>query len=102
QVTEEELFHPEKYKEQIKRIYECLTEICTGVTRDEMSQAVFSGLKHLSYPELHEESIPQINSFRACQKLLEVCGIHNFTIKDFISPVPKRLLLHLSGILNFA
>lgn len=101
-VTKEELLNPDKYKDQIRRVYEYLTELCTGITKDEMSQPAFSGLQQLSYPELHEESIPQINSFRACQKLLEVCGIYDFTIKDLMTPTPKRLKKQLSGILNFA
>lgn len=101
-VTEEELVHPEKHADQIRRIYEYLTELCMGVSREEIQQPAFSGLHQLSFPELHEDSIPQINSFRACQKLLEVCGIHDFTIKDFMAPVPKRLIRQMSGIINFA
>ena len=100
-VAEEELLHPEKHKDQIRRVYEYLTEYCTGTTREEMAQPVFCGLNKLTYPELHEESIHQINSFRACQKMLEVCGISDFTIKDFMTPNAKRLRKQLSGILNF-
>lgn len=100
-VTEDELVHPDKNKDQIRRIYEYLTEYCTGTTREEMSQPVFCGLSKLTYPELHEESISQINSFRACQRMLEVCGINDFTIKDFMTPNSKRLRKQLSGILNF-
>ena len=100
-VTEDELVHPEKNKDQIRRVYEYLTEYCTGITREEMSQPAFCGLSKLTFPELHEESIPQINSFRACQKMLEVCGIGDYTIKDFMTPNSKRLRKQLSGILNF-
>jgi kinetochore protein Nuf2 len=100
-VSEDELVNPDKNKDQIRRVYEYLTEYCTGTTREEMSQPAFCGLSKLTYPELHEESIPQINSFRACQKMLEVCGINDFTIKDFMAPNSKRLRKQLSGILNF-
>jgi kinetochore protein Nuf2 len=101
-VTEDELSNPEKYRDQIRRIYEHLTELCTGITREEMAQPAFAGLQRLTYPELHDESIQQINSFRACQKMLEVCGIYDFTIKDLMSPTSKRLKRQLSGIINFA
>ena len=99
---EDEIIHPDKNKDQIRRVYEYMTELCTGITRDEMSQPAFSGLKQLTYPELHEESIPQINFLRACQKMMEVCGIYDFTMKDLMAPTAKRLRRHLSGILNFA
>lgn len=100
--TEEELTHPEKNKEQIRRIYEVLTELCTGTTREELSQPGFSGLQRLSYPELHEESVPLMNSLRACQKMMEMCAVHDFTIKDLMEPNLKRIRRQLSGIINFA
>ena len=100
-VTKEELLNPEKYKESCRRMLEILSEICTGVSRDELNQPAFAGLQALSYPELHEESVPQINSFRSCLKMMEKCEIQDFTIKDFITPTPNRLRRHLSGIINF-
>lgn len=101
-ITKEELSAPDKNKEQIKRIYEYLTEICTGISREELQQPVFSGLSQLNNPELHEESVPLINSFRAIQKLMETCGIKDFSLRDLILPTPKRVIKHLSGIINFA
>lgn len=101
-VTEEELSHPEKNKEQIRKVFEFLTELCTGITREELSQPAYFGLKKLSFPDLHEESIPCINSLRAFQKMMEVCGIYDFTLKDLMEPNPKRLRKQLSGIINFA
>jgi myosin heavy subunit len=100
--TEDDLVNPEKNKDQCRHILEQLAEICTGTTREEMNQPAFSGLSALTYPELHEESIPQINSFRACTRMMETCGIQDFTIKDFMVPNPKRLRKQLSGIINFA
>jgi hypothetical protein len=81
---------------------EQLAEICTGITREEMAQPVFSGLSVLNYPELHEESISQLNSFRAVSKMMEICGIQDFSMKDFMAPSAKRLRRQLSGIINFA
>lgn len=101
-MSEDELSCPEKNKDVVLHMLEQLTEICTGTTREEMNQPAFSGLSVLEYPELHEDSVPQINSFRAVQRLMETCGIRDFTIKDFIDPAAKRLRKHLSGIINFA
>ena len=43
---------------------EQLTEVCAGISREELNQPAFAGLSVLSYPELHEDSIPHINNFR--------------------------------------
>lgn len=101
-ITEDELANPEKFKERIKIIFESLIEICTGITREEINQPAFSGLTVLNFPELHEDSIPELNLFRACQKMMDTCGIQDFTIKDFVVPNQKRLRRQLSGIINFA
>ena len=89
--TEENLLHPEKNIELCRLMYEQLAELCTGVTREEMNQPAFSGLNALNYPELHEESVPKLNAYRACCKMMELCGVQDFTIKDFIAPTAKRL-----------
>lgn len=101
-ISEDDIRNPDKCKEQIRRLYDQLSEICLGTSRDELAQPVFSGLQALSYPELHEDSIPQINSYRACCRMMEVCGITKFCIKDFLCPLPKRFQKILSGVVNFA
>lgn len=103
-VTDDELANPDKYKEQHRRMLEQLAEICTGVTREEMDQPAFSALQAgvLDYPQLHDESIPQLNSFRAVSNMMEVCGITDFSMKDFMAPSSKRLRKQLSGIINYA
>ncbi len=42
-----------------------------------------------------------VNSFRAVGRMMEVCGIHSFTVRDLVSPDPKRTRRFLSGIINF-
>jgi len=102
-VTEDDLNNPEKNKDQVRVIFEKLTEVCTGTSIDELSQPVFQGLQVISNPELYLESIPIINNFRMCQKLLETCGIHDFSLNDFsLAPNAKRLRKQLSGVINFA
>ena len=101
-VSEDELLNPEKNIDQIKFIFEQLAELCTGITREEMAQPAFSGLNSLNYPELHDDSVPRLNSYRACGKMMELCGVQDFTIKDFITPTAKRVRRQLSGIINFA
>lgn len=100
-VTEADIACPEKNKDLHQQVYVQLAEMCTGISREEMSQPVFKGLQALNYPELHEESTTNLNTFRACSKMMETCGIHSFTIKDFMTPDAKRSKKFLSGIINF-
>lgn len=100
-ITKEELTHPEDHKEAIKKMLEVLAEICTGTSREEWSQPGFAGLNAINYPELHEESIPHMNSLRAIMKMMDVCAVYDFAIKDIVSPSADRLLRQLSGIINF-
>ena len=85
----------------IRRIYEAFIESLMGVTKEEMSQPAFSGLSALNYPELHEDSIPELTFYRCAAKLMTTCGIHDFCMKDILAPTHKRLRRHLSAMLNF-
>lgn len=100
-VKEDEILNPDKYREQCQLVYEQLAELCTGITREEMSQPALQGLSAINYPELHEDSLPSLNTFRACSRMMETCGIHSFAVKDIIAPDSKRSRRFLSGIINF-
>lgn len=67
-----------------------------------MSQPAFAGLSALNYPELHEDSIPELSYLRSCSKMMTICGIVDFGLKDITNPNSKRLRRQLSGIINFA
>lgn len=62
-LSEEELNSPTP--ELITRVFESLLEVCMGIAKEELNQPKFSGLGALSFPELHEESIPKLSLFRA-------------------------------------
>jgi kinetochore protein Nuf2 len=100
-VTQNQLADIENHKEVYKDILESLAEMCVGVTREEMAQPAFAGLQQLENPQLHEESVPNMNSFRAVGNMMKVCGINDFSIRDFLNPNAKRLKKQLSGIVNF-
>jgi kinetochore protein Nuf2 len=101
-MTEESLLNPDKYVDYIKSMYEKLVEYCIGTTAEELNQPKFAGLAALDYPDLHTASISQLNSFRECGKMMELCGIYDFTMKDFMFPTAKRVRKQLSAIINFA
>ena len=100
-ITEDGILNPEKNVD-LRSTFEQLARLCTGITEEEMSQPAFSGLSALSFPELHDDSVRNLNSFRACSKMMELCGVQDFTIKDFILPTSKRVRRQLSAIINFA
>ncbi|GMI12751.1 hypothetical protein TrVE_jg1684 [Triparma verrucosa] len=101
-LTEAELMEPEKNKPALRKATIHLIELCTGITREDMSQPAFAGLSSLNYPELHEDSIPELAFLRAAGKTMKICGIPDYGIKDITSPSAKRLRRQLSGIINFA
>ncbi|KAJ1408444.1 kinetochore protein Nuf2, partial [Ochromonadaceae sp. CCMP2298] len=101
-IRQEELQTPDNHIEACRRMLESLAEICTGIQKEEMAQPSFVGLQTVIHPELHEESFPKLDTFRAVCKMMEICEIPDFTIKDLMSPTAARLRRHLSGIINFA
>jgi kinetochore protein Nuf2 len=100
-VTKEDLLHPENSRDTIRKMFEFLVEICLGIPRDELAQPAFSGLQTLTYPELHEESIPHLNFLRAVLRMMDICEIHDFSLRDLSAPSSARLNKQLSGIINF-
>jgi kinetochore protein Nuf2 len=66
-LTEAELRQPNH--EVLRAIFTNSAEFLMGVTADELNQPRFSGLEELSYPELHEISVPRIQLFRAAAKV---------------------------------
>lgn len=98
--SEEQLKKPTS--ESIRATYEQILELLLGISREELQQPVFQALDVLSYPELHEYSVGQLNFHRNLQKLLEACGYHEFSMKDYLKPEYARTRKILSAIINFA
>lgn len=101
-LTQDDLMNPDRNPESCRKMLEIMAEICTGISKEELLQPLFPGLQGIPYPELHEESIPKLNNFRSVSKMMEMCEIPDFTIRDVMAPTAGRLRRHLSGIINFA
>lgn len=101
-VSKEILVQPENHREAVKQLLETLAILLLGMQPEELSQANFHGLQHISYPELYEDAVPQVNGLRAVMKLMETCEITDFSLKDIFAPSQSRLNRQLSGIINFA
>jgi len=101
-VTEAQLMDIENNKGLYREILEFLSEMCVGVTKEELAQPAFNGLQVFNNYELHEESVPILNAYRAVSKMMNICGIPDFSIKDCMAPNAKRFRRQLSGIINYA
>ena len=101
-MSEEELNQCDKHRESVRRVFEQLMEMCIGVTKEELAQPAFAGLQSLNYPELHEDSVSELAHFRAIHRMMEACGVHDFSVMDMLAPNHKRLKRQLSAVINFA
>jgi hypothetical protein len=101
-LSEDELANPATHRETVRRVFEQLVELCTGTAREEMSQMPFDATQMLEYASLHEDSIPHLAFLRASQRMMAACGVHDFSVKDLVTPEAKRFRRQLSGVINFA
>ena len=68
-----------------------------------MQQPVFNAIDCLQFPELHDNSIPNIVFSKNLSKLMGASGLQDFSlVKDLYKPEPARLRRNLSAIINFA
>lgn len=101
-VSLDDIANPDKNRDATRRTLEFLVEICLGISREELYHPSEHGMHALNFPELHDDSVLQINLFRACLRMMETCDVSDFSIKDFIFPSGSRFRRHLSGVINFA
>ena len=76
-----------------------LCDSCIGMTPDSVNQIPMTS--QLSFPEIHEESIPLFNLMKCMQALLTSCGFCDFKITDLTGPRQKRLIRMCSAFINF-
>ncbi|GBF91237.1 hypothetical protein Rsub_03557 [Raphidocelis subcapitata] len=88
--------------EVVGPIFENILVNLTGITREDLNQPVFAAIDAFEYPELHDESIAARSFFAQLSRLMAVCGVKDFGMKDVHKPDPARLRRHLSAIINFA
>ena len=86
----------------LRSVFTNAAEFLMGVTSEEINQPKFSGSDELSFPSLHEESVPRLQIFRIASKLLDACGCYDFSFNDLFKPTYNKLRMYLSAIINFA
>ncbi|KAF0689597.1 Aste57867_18969 [Aphanomyces stellatus] len=99
-MTEEEIKNCEPAA--VRRFFETFVEVNLNVTKEDLSQPALSGLSALQHPNLHEESIPELAFFRSAKKMMEACGVNDFSWRDIQKPDLKRLRRQLSAMINFS
>jgi hypothetical protein len=105
-VVEDDLANPVDWK--VKQIFEKLIEKILNKSREDYAQVDFYAAERLENPELHDDSVPMINFYKLCQKLLATAGDVvpgtsevDFGLHDLCRPDKKRLRQHLSAVGNF-
>ncbi|KAG0437865.1 putative kinetochore protein NUF2 [Dictyocoela muelleri] len=74
------------------KIYESILEAFKGERTSDM----------LSSQNLYDESVLPLVLYKRINEFMKNIGIHNFSHKDIFSPETKRLISHLSAIVNFS
>ena len=101
-LSQKEFQEIDQHKDLYRQVLERLTIELNGVSAEQINQPEFAGLSQLEHPDLHEESVPNVNSFRLVGNLMKICGVDDFSIRDYIAPDHKRFKKQLSGIINYA
>lgn len=96
----EDLKHPST--NSVRDVYLHFIEMLTGVTWEQMQQPQLQAAETLTFPELHKESIPQLTFIHHLSTVLGKVGCPDFTPADLNKPSAKRLICHLSALINFA
>jgi kinetochore protein Nuf2 len=99
-LTMEQLKNPES--KQMTEIYEQFVYLLMGVSREELRQPVLSALDTLEYRELHDDSVTEVTLTRHILQLMRCVGIHDASMRDFVTPQAARTKRILSAIINFA
>eukprot|EP00529_Nitzschia_sp_RCC80_P023776 CAMPEP_0113487190 /NCGR_PEP_ID=MMETSP0014_2-20120614/25381_1 /TAXON_ID=2857 /ORGANISM="Nitzschia sp." /LENGTH=466 /DNA_ID=CAMNT_0000380879 /DNA_START=8 /DNA_END=1408 /DNA_ORIENTATION=+ /assembly_acc=CAM_ASM_000159 len=98
-----ELTEPQRYKEKIRKVFWGLLEVCCGVSEEDIMKKIPS-TDHLEHSkDLHDpDQFIELLFFKQLQQLLKTCGVVDFSWKDLHYPMPKRLRIQLSAIINMA
>ncbi|EFJ43667.1 hypothetical protein VOLCADRAFT_119034 [Volvox carteri f. nagariensis] len=88
--------------EAVRTYYEQAVIALMDTSREELARPDFAALTGMEYMELHDESIPFLNFLQKLTKLMQFCGITDFTLNDIFKPEPARLRRHFCAMINFA
>lgn len=87
-LTDDDLKEPTPASMRV--VYDSFVELIVGVGKEDLIQPQFTTTDLLENPELHEESIPELVLSVALTKLMNICGVKDFTMGDIYKPDPNR------------
>ncbi|OQR99123.1 kinetochore protein NUF2 [Thraustotheca clavata] len=85
----------------VRRLMEEFIHILMDMKKEDINQPDLAGLSMLEYPQLYDDSIPEITYYRTVSRLMTVVGIHDFGWNDVHKPTLKRIRRIFSALLNF-
>ena len=88
--------------EKMKAVYDQFVEKMMGITKEDSSNPQFGALDVLSFPELHENGIPELTFYTSLLKLMTVVGLHDCTLQHLVNPEYQQTKRILSALINFA
>ena len=103
-VCKAELTEPQRHREKIRKIFWQLLEHCTGITEEDIEKQCPSNLDRFVDPkesELHQ-NFTDVLFLVEVRKMMNACGVTDFSWKDLHVPTAKRLRCHLSATINMA
>jgi len=103
-VCKSDLVEPQRHKEKVRIIFWQLLDHCCGITEEDLEKRCPKNIDEFVPPaeaELHDNFIDML-FFREMRKLMDTCGIVDFSWKDLHVPTSKRLRFQLSATINMA
>jgi len=104
EVCKTELAEPQRHREKVRKIFWQLLEHCCGITEDDIEKRCPTNIDQYVAPaevELHDNFVDML-FFKEMCKMMETCGIVDFSWKDIHVPTLKRLRCQLSAAINMA
>lgn len=104
EVSKTELQEPQRYREKIRKIFWQLLEHCSGITEEDIEKRYPTNLDRFVAPEEAElhQNFADMLFFKEMRKLMNTCGVVDFSWKDIHVPTSKRLRCQLSATINMA
>lgn len=99
-IAEEDITKPSSAR--IMTIYDSITDILMGCTRQQFEQPSFAVMQILEQPDLHQESLSLMAYYRQLRKFMLDIGIDDFSMRDLLKPEPRRVRRCFSAVINFA
>ncbi|GAM17966.1 hypothetical protein SAMD00019534_011410 [Acytostelium subglobosum LB1] len=99
-LTEEDIIKPQP--DTMRRIYERFLTESTDYNREESAQIKFQGMNLLTNPDMHDESVSEVNFVRSLIRFMRNIGAADFGTRDIYRPEYPRTRKALSAVINFA